>query len=130
MASLFPYFGWFPGLWVGNRSVVSCQGQPGIYSHVRDPIEGGCVVLDRREKVDGCLATFRGPANINVYYWYFCVMHNYLYSLVVCINVLVVHGWYPSVVFVYAWALVVSYVLSNSAILYCTGIPCSSAMLT
>jgi hypothetical protein len=56
------------------------EGTSGI-----DPIEGGCVVLDRREKVDGCLATFCGPANINVY-WYFCVMHNYLYSLVVFSN--------------------------------------------
>jgi hypothetical protein len=49
-------------------------------------------------------------------------MHDYLSSLVVCINVLVVHDWYPGVVFVYAWALLVHYVLSNSAILYCTDV--------
>ena len=52
--------------------------------------------------MDRWLATFCGPANINVY-WYVCVMHNYLYSRVVCINVLVVPDWYPGVV--YAWAL-------------------------
>ncbi len=77
--------------------------------------------------MDRCLATFCGPANINNVYWYVCVMHNYLYSRVVCINVLVVPDWYPGVVFVYAWALLVSlhYVLSTSAILYCTGILCS-----
>jgi hypothetical protein len=78
-----------------------CVSEPAIARHpaalwpivVIVPTLETTVVGARRDKVDGCLAPFCGPANINVY-WYVCVMHNYLYSLVVCINMLVVQEWY------------------------------------